>query len=650
MKKSFMNGLLVAFALLFGCLAQAQTQMDVPASDAAVTETATQQTEGDRSVAELEAYVDGVVDMGMLDFDYPGVTLSIVKDGKPILIKGYGYADREKKIPVDPYKSGFYIGSITKTMTFTSVMQLAEQGLVDIDADVNTYLTTFQFPESKFGPITLRSLMAHRAGFQEVARGMWVLDPTNIQTMGDWLKDNIPERVFPVGELTAYSNYGAALAGYIVEEVSGEQYQDYVEEHIYKPLGMTHTTARQPLPEGTPGAMSRRLKENLASVYSHTEGYEKKEDHDVIVPVAAGSVTSTASDMARYMLAHLNGGELDGVRIYSPETAAKMHQKLYDDRPVSDYYHAFRTTDIRGYETMGHTGATFTSFSSILMVPELDMGVFVSVNGGSNNVGPYEISERIIIHMIGDRARNQRSPIELSQEELQAYAGSYQTTRRFFKDFVKALTASSLKVSVTDNDTLLIHGSEYVPLGNNKFENRETGMLLMFETNEKGDVDAFYSDYGSLYQRVTGATDVNQLYLALGLLFLFSLFQLVAAWKRRSDPPITNTSVKRISLSLVAAAGLAMGTLVVGAISIVNLVSLGNEAMFVYPSVGVIIFMTGILLLLLLTVALFIGAYPVMRSGEVSIWRKTHYAIYLLVLVYFFLQASNWDMIGYNFW
>ena len=650
MTKRLMTGLLAAFALMLGSVAQAQTDLDVPEDHAATADSVEQDSNAHSSTAELEAYVDGVVDMAIFDNHIPGVTLSIVQDGKPVLIKGYGYADVEEQVPVDPYESGFYIGSITKTMTFTAVMQLVEQGLVDIDTDVNKYLTTFQFPDSKFGPITLRALMAHRAGFEEVAKGMWVLDPTDIPTMGEWLRDNIPARVFPVGETTAYSNYGAALAGYIVEEVSGQQYEDYVKEHIYEPLGMTHTTARQPLPEGSRSAMSAELRDNLASVYSHTEGYQKKEDHDVIVPVAAGSVTSTASDMARYMLANLNGGELDGVRIYSSETAMKMQEKLYDDRPVSDYYHGFRTSEIRGYSTMGHTGATFTSFSSLLMIPELDLGVFVSVNGGDNNISPYEISERIIIHMIGDRARNAQPHISLSQEELEAYAGSYQTTRRFFKNFVAALTASSVKVSVTENGTLLIHGNEYIPLGQHEFENKATGMLLMFQANDKGDIDAFYSDVGSVYQRVTTSTDINQLYLALGLLFLFSVFQLVSGWKRRSDPPITNTVVKRLSMMLVVTAGLALVTLVIGGVSIAILASMGNEALFVYPGLGVTLYLTGVLLLLMFTVLLLIGTYPVIRTRELSVWRKAHYVIYVLVLLFFLLRASDWDMIGYNYW
>ncbi|NIU59138.1 MAG: serine hydrolase, partial [Phycisphaerae bacterium] len=162
---------------------------------------------------------------------------SVVKDGELFFAKGYGYADLEKDIPVDPEQTIFSIGSVGKTFTWTAVMQLVEQGKLDLDADVNTYLD-FRIPDTYPQPIAIKHLLTHTSGFEEVWIGSVVLDASDQVPPREWLISHMAARMRPPGDCAAYSNFNAMLAGYIVSRVSGQPYEQYIQEHILDPLGM----------------------------------------------------------------------------------------------------------------------------------------------------------------------------------------------------------------------------------------------------------------------------------------------------------------------------------------------------------------------------------------------------------------------------
>ncbi len=195
----------------------------------------------------------------------------VVKDGQVLLAKGYGYADVEKRIPVDAEHTLFRPGSVTKLFTWTAVMQLVEQGKIDLQADVNTYLTAFQIPATYPQPITMLDLMAHTAGFEEPqSRIWWQSSAEEMTSLEDYLAQNMPARVYPPGQMPAYSNYGATLAGYIVEQVSGEPYEQYIEAHIFTAAGhgsQHHGTAVCP----------RALAPDMSQGYSFNGSYQPYE-------------------------------------------------------------------------------------------------------------------------------------------------------------------------------------------------------------------------------------------------------------------------------------------------------------------------------------------------------------------------------------
>jgi len=191
--------------------------------------------------ADVEAWLDGFTPYALQRGDVAGAVVVVVKDGQVLLAKGYGYADVAAHKPVDPERTLFRAGSVSKLFTWTAVMQLVEQGKLDLDADLNGYLD-FKISPRNGKPITLRNLMTHTPGFDEAIRALIIADPKDMPTLEAGLKHWIPPRVTDAGSTPAYSNYGAGLAGYIVQRVSGISFDDYIEQKIFAPLGMSKVT------------------------------------------------------------------------------------------------------------------------------------------------------------------------------------------------------------------------------------------------------------------------------------------------------------------------------------------------------------------------------------------------------------------------
>jgi CubicO group peptidase (beta-lactamase class C family) len=220
----------------------------------------------------------------------------------------------KSKRPVDPNSTIFRLASISKLFTWVSVMQLKEAGKLDLDTDVNRYLD-FQIRPAFNKPITLRNLMTHTGGFEETVDDIILTDPKKAVSLRDYLIANQPMRIFPPGEVPAYSNYGVGLASYIVQRASGEPFEQYVQEHIFAPLGMTHSSFYQPV---------EKPLANLPSEGYRTNTTKPAVGFEFFNPVGAGGISSTAADMGRFGQALLNGGSLDGKSILKPETVAEM--------------------------------------------------------------------------------------------------------------------------------------------------------------------------------------------------------------------------------------------------------------------------------------------------------------------------------------
>jgi CubicO group peptidase (beta-lactamase class C family) len=399
--------------------------------------------------ADLEAFFDGIIPLQLERSDVAGASVLVMKDGQLLLQKGYGYSNFKDKKPVDPTTTIFRLASISKLFTWVAVMQLREQGKLDLDTDINQYLD-FQIRPAFGRPITIRNLMTHAAGFEETVRDIILVHgkqpADHLPSLRDFLIHNQPRRLFPPGLVPGYSNYGVGLGSYIVQRVSGAPFEQYVAEHIFTPLGMTHSTFYQPPPKDLESLPSDGYRNNTSR---DPVGFE------IFNPVGAGGISSTAADMSRFGLALLNAGELDGHRILKPETLAAMYTPQFrasDQLPAlgMGFYETWRN-DLRW---IGHEGDLIAFHSLFFLERSQKLILFVSFNsaGGAGKARPE------LVQMFTDRyfpTSSSQKFIIMSQQELKSLEGTYQSTRRADSTKIRLNNLFSQRTASLDKEGVL---------------------------------------------------------------------------------------------------------------------------------------------------------------------------------------------------
>ncbi len=378
---------------------------------------------GELTKADADAWLDGLMPFALQRDEIAGAVAVIVKDGQVLTQRGFGYADVAAYKPVDPSSTLFRIGSISKLFTWTAIMQLVEQGRIDLDGDVNRYID-FKIPAYQGKPVTIRNLMTHTPGFEELLKD-GIRFTGDVPALGDFLKRWIPQRVFAPGTTPAYSNYGAALAGYVVERVSGEPFDAYIERHIFEPLGMLHSTFRQPLPASLAPFMSKG--------YEVSSGAAKP--FELIAVPPAGSASMSGADVAKFMIAQLASGN----RLMRPETAQLMQAPIYVSVPGTDRMAlGFYEQQINGLSAIGHGGDLNFFHSYLWLIPAKNVGLFVSFNSAGHDNFRLRLS---VFEQFADRyfpALNAAAPVELpsAKEHARMLVGTYFSSRGSFSNFI----------------------------------------------------------------------------------------------------------------------------------------------------------------------------------------------------------------------
>ena len=404
----------------------------------------------------LGDFFDGALPGGLDEYHVPGAVVSVVSGGDTVFAKGYGEADAEHGVEFDPSRSLVRIASVSKLFTWTAVMQQVEAGKLDLDTDVNRYLKDFQVPATFPEPVTLRDLMNHTAGFEERIIGTAARTAEDMPALGEILADEMPARIRPPGEMSGYSNYGAALAGYVVAQVSGESYEDYIRRHLLEPLGMAHSTAEQPLPQG--------LSADLARSYDSDANPPEPIPFEFDTLAPDGSISATADDMARFMIAHLRSGRLGDNRILSDETTAQMHERTYAADPsLGGFAHGFMDRTFNGHRVLMHDGS-WEGFQSVLVtVPDCDLGMFLSVNGtgGIDAVGELMPA---FFDKFTPAEQTSEPAAQASSSATTPQAGFYKPARHNESTVEKLTTLlGPLRLSVDADGTVHFKGKEWLP-------------------------------------------------------------------------------------------------------------------------------------------------------------------------------------------
>jgi len=452
----------VLCAVLFGALSgaptfaqeakSAQAKSPAPAPAASSAAAAPEKRGVELTPTDLEAFLDGFMPQQIEKADIAGAVIAIVKDGKVIFEKGYGYSDSEKKTPVSPQDTLFRPGSISKTFTWTAVMQQVEQGKLDLDHDVNDYLD-YKIPQTFGKPTTLRDIMTHRSGLEETAKDLFVGEQKYLTPMAQYLPSHLPVQIFPPGTIPAYSNYATTVAAYIVQRVSGQDFYDYADEHLFKPLNMTRATFRQPLPEN--------LKSFMSNGYELGSGEPKHFEWVEVAP--AGSVSASAESMSHWMIMHLQNGKYGDVQILKPETAIQMHARQEGwPAAMNAMCLGFYEQNMNGHRIIAHGGDTGWFHSNMLLLLDANVGMFVSYNSaGRPDHG--DARGNLFVKFM-DRyfpAPPSNEPtLSTAKEDAQSVAGMYKNSRRFETNILAVTTLlgeAKLAVDSKDN-TLYIDG------------------------------------------------------------------------------------------------------------------------------------------------------------------------------------------------
>jgi CubicO group peptidase (beta-lactamase class C family) len=405
-------------------------------------------------LAEVGQFLDQQLRAQVEELNLPNAAVAVVVNGEIVYMQGYGYADIEASLPVEPDKTLFRVGSVAKLITWTAVMQLVEQGKLDLNADVNDYLD-FQIPARLVGrsgtpePVTLTHLLTHTPGFESYPDLIFRLSADHLLPLNEYVRLHLPARVFPPGQVPAYSNYGAALAGYIVERVSGQPFAQYVEQNIFAPLAMEHSTFRQPLPAG--------MDANLARSYRFVDGAFLEGGFEYMQE-PEGSLSSTAADMAKFMIAHLGDGRYTGSQILSPETLRLMHSSQPSRHSeLGGMTLGFMQGSFNGQPVLFHGGSTTVYDSGLYLLPQENVGLFV-VYSGASHLAHTSLFQSFLDRYYPTSNRPDPAPPPGMLERSRRLAGEYhQNTRSFTtSESITSLVLGVINVAADEDGYLLV--------------------------------------------------------------------------------------------------------------------------------------------------------------------------------------------------
>ncbi len=373
-------------------------------------------------MTEVESFIDSLVAEKMAEYHVPGAIVVVIQDSQSVYKKAYGFADLENQIPVDVEKTGFRIASVTKTFTATAAMQLVEKGMLDLHVPISNYLPDRNFSFLNDEPITMHHLLTHTAGFDLTDIGDAALKAEDVVPLETFVRHHMPDRVHSPGEVHSYSNFGYTLAGYIIQVISGQSYEQYIKDNILIPLGMVHSSLDQPLPSP--------FKENLSKSYVWNKNRTVSIPRDFTNTVPGGGLVSTGGDMTRYMLYHLNAGDTSYKDFLGHDLHTMLTSQQYGSKGTQyGVAYAFFENGWTGRRCLEHTGAQLGFLSLMTLIPETGTGLFIAQNNREDAGGfRYDLARAIFDTLLH---RNERhidlpKPDESFVNIAKNYTGTYQ--------------------------------------------------------------------------------------------------------------------------------------------------------------------------------------------------------------------------------
>lgn len=420
--------------------------------------------------AALDMLLADFFEEKMAEYNVPGAVFVMVKDGEIFFAEGYGFADLEQQIPYDPARTIVRGGSTIKPITALAVMQLAEQGRLDVHADINQYLTSFQLPDTFAEPVTTHHLLHHTSGIDSKFVDTRVHDRAELEPLADYLARELPPRVAPPGEIRNYNDFGIALAGLVVEEVSGMPFADYVQVNIFSPLQMDSTWMV------VPDADVQRLANGYMATNS---GLEPNLVGNYLLNSAAGAAyNTTALDLAHLMIAELENGRYGNTQILTPESMAELQRTQFRHDPhLPGMAYAFDEMFMNGRRLLVKSGGAPGTNNRMVLIPQEGVGFFVSYNRYHGRLHNDLTNLIMDTYFPAEELVQLDAPYALSEQQLNQYAGYYREHIGYSATTFEKINhlVNQIQVTANPDGTLTMFGGRLQPVGDNLFQWVDSG-------------------------------------------------------------------------------------------------------------------------------------------------------------------------------
>lgn len=608
-------------------------------------------------IANLSAYTDGLVDAAMERDRIAGVTVAIVDSSGPLLLRGYGIAGLTPSRDVDPQDTLFRIASISKTFTYLLGLKRVDEGQIDLDRPVNDYLPAdLQLPDDGYAPVLVRHLFSHSAGFEDSALGhIFFNQPDRVPTAGDYLRQHRPARVREPGTQSVYSNYSVALLGALVAHLGETDFATLAERELFQPMGMRDTTFREPFAEGDARAVDARLRGRWSDGFKRGAGTFKAQDFEYVSHGApSGGASSSATDMGRYMRMLLAGGELDGVQVLSDSAYRRLlSPPLFGNAPqVGGFSYGFFNNPLGETRTLGHGGATFWFHSAMIVVPELDVGIFIATNTDTGRRFAGDFPRRILERYF-PQTRPETTAAVPDGFDAARFTGHYNSKRSNHSRSERPFTLSTVKVTAADDHSLVLssggEASRWIPEDDLVFRAAEGPGRIVFSQDGDGRILGYANALGhNVFERVSALSILDTLGIGLFAAGATALLVLVGAWlrRRRRDPAGPAARGAASWLYLTATAWLAYTLLLVGYLrSAMTDLAATNYG---YPGQLLPVLLWSAPVLFVLTAIAVLHLRPVLRARAWGFWRRLRHLAAVAVFAFACGLLWSWNLVGWK--
>ncbi|MBV6624411.1 MAG: beta-lactamase family protein [Rivularia sp. (in: Bacteria)] len=608
---------------------------------------------------EFRAWVDKFINDEMSKSHIPGTVISIVKDGKVFFTKGYGYANVEKKIPVDADKTVFRVASLSKLFTATAAMQLWEQGKLDINADANQYLTKFKINNPFSEPVTAAGMMTHTDGTTKRRIHLAADKPEKMLPLGDYLAKYMPAIEWKPGTLYSYSSHSTALLGYLVETISQTPFAEYIHQNILQPLNMNRTSFVQPPP--------KPLADDFATGYQYSKGKYKAVPYLYLNIAPAAAISTTATDMAHFMNAYLQYGRYQDKRILKEDTAREMLERQFTHHPIlPGTGYSFREQWINNIRTWGHLGNLRGYSASLTLMPEKNIGIFIA-NNSFTALSNQFLNAFIDKYFPVTKPPKYADTLFLTKEELERFTGNYRDVEYPRNTFAK-ITApfKDIYIKKAGNGNLIVStpklffvnktpDRELIPIDNLLFRQDKINRFTAFGENSNRDIEfAFNPLFPKLgaYEKIAWYEGI---WVQLGIA-AFCVIIFLSAFIMYVIRPLLRL-LRGKSANFESQLNLAW--FIAGLLSTLNLIFIIGFPLFLWLIgfwklvYGVPTIIIALLVLPLITtflsLMLLLFSLAMWKYKFWSTLARWHYSLVTLAALIFIPFLGYWNLIGFNF-